>query len=55
MQVHENFNLVTLIQKLQFNLQTEMKYITINLSVPISGPYTVKVHYDMKEEEGLKI
>jgi len=54
MQVHEYFNLVTFIQELQINLQTEMMYITINLSVPISGPYTVKVHYNIKEEEGVK-
>jgi len=54
MQVHEYFNLVTFIQELQFNLQTEMMYITLNLSVPISRSYTVKVHYNIKEEEGVK-
>jgi len=52
--VHEYFNLVTFIQELQFNLQTEMTHITINLSVPISGPYTGKVHYNIKEVEGVK-
>jgi hypothetical protein len=31
-----------------------MTYITINLSAPISEPYTVKVHYNIKEKEGLK-
>jgi len=54
MQVHEYFNLVTFIQELQFNLQTEMTYITIILSVPISGPYIVKVHYNIKEEKRVK-
>jgi len=52
MQVHEYFNLVTFIQELQFNLQTEMTYITINLSMAI--PYTVKDHYNIKEEQGVK-
>jgi hypothetical protein len=54
MQMHEYFNLVTFIQELQFNLQTEMKYITIKLSMPLSRPYTVKVHYNIKEEAGVK-
>jgi len=31
-----------------------MTYITIILSVPISGPYTVKVHYNIKDKKGVK-